>query len=157
MKTIHEIIKRNGKEKGLKKGKIRIEKDSDAVLEIEHVGKGPRGYFAIKVTQYLKEGNEFQMNPQINFEVFGTGGWTMKEGKLEYEKGTTYIPYLYIQEGQSVRDEVFELDKEGKIRHTNQRLLECLKVICHLWDGIFEDQGYLNVFNPNSQALGESV
>ncbi|MDV6237613.1 hypothetical protein CH379_018425 [Leptospira ellisii] len=156
MKTIHEIIRRSGRLRNLKENPIRIEKDSNETLEIRYIGKGPRGKDAIAVLLFAQIESELRRVVEMRFEVFSYINWKTKDGDLVSEKVTQYCPYLYIQESHGFRDEVYELDEKGKIRHTNQKLLEWLNVITYLWDGIFEDHGYLNSNDSDNQSEGKA-
>ncbi|EKR91068.1 DUF6908 domain-containing protein [Leptospira santarosai] len=152
MKMIHEIIRRHGGKRGVEASPIRIEKEQGSVLEIESIGKGPRGYDAIRVTQLVSKNGEWIVNPEICFEILLFGTWKMDGEDLKYEKEILYFPYTYIQEHMLNKDEVFEMNEEGQIKNTNQSKLDSLKVLSYLWDGIFEEQGYVDLYSEKNQS-----
>ncbi|RHX84721.1 DUF6908 domain-containing protein [Leptospira stimsonii] len=157
MKTIHGIIRKHGGKRGIEESSVRIEKEQESVLEIESIGKGPRGYDAIQVTQLVSREGEWIANPKIQFEIILFGTWKMDGEELKYEKQILYFPYTYIQEHMLEKDEVFEMNEDGQIKHTNQKKLNALKVLSYLWDGIFEEQGYLELYRSKNQSGEKKV
>lgn len=156
MKEIHEIIRNHGGLRKLKENSIRIEKGLESALEIESIGKGPRGFDAIKVTEFVYKNESKIINHDYCFEVVRLINTRYTEEGFKYKRIVHFFPYSYSNQDSEKPELVFVLDEQGQEKPSDRKFIDQLLYRSKKWNCDLEDQGYLSIFKSNIQSAGVS-
>ena len=136
MKNLKQIIEILGGFERLKQEPIQITVEGFMPLNIEYVGKGPRGGLLLSIMHFYTQHGDLMRDPDLVVEVIAS------EDRWE--------PVSYQQDSLSLYQEAVSVEETGLV--VRSKLVEDLKRFMHLWDRNLGEQGFVEA----ARSLGKS-
>ena len=136
MKNLKQIIEILGGFERLKQEPIQITVEGFMPLNIEYVGKGPRGGLLLSIMHFYTQHGDLMRAPDLVVAVIAS------EDRWE--------PVSYQQDSLSLYQEAVSVEETGLV--VRSKLVEDLKRFMHLWDRNLGEQGFVEA----ARSLGKS-
>jgi hypothetical protein len=136
VKNLKQIIEILGGFERLKQEPIQITVEGFMPLNIEYVGKGPRGGLLLSIMHFYTQHGDLMRDPDLVVEVIAS------EDRWE--------PVSYQQDSLSLYQEAVSVEETGLV--VRSKLVEDLKRFMHLWDRNLGEQGFVEA----ARSLGKS-
>jgi len=136
VKNLKQIIEILGGFERLKQEPIQITVEGFMPLNIEYVGKGPRGGLLVSIMHYYTQHGDLMRDPDLVVEVIAASD--------------EWLPVSYQQDSMGLYQEAVSVEETGLV--VRSKLVEDLKRFMHLWDRNLGEQGFVEA----ARSLGKS-
>ena len=136
MKNLKQIIEILGGFERLKQEPIQITVEGFMPLNIEYVGKGPRGGLLVSIMHYYTQHGDLMRDPDLVVEVIAASD--------------EWLPVSYQQDSMGLYQEAVSVEETGLV--VWWKLVEDLKRFMQLWDRNLGEQGFVEA----ARSLGKS-
>jgi hypothetical protein len=136
VKNVKQIIEILGGFERLKQEPIQLTVEGFMPLNIEYVGKGPRGGLLVSIMHYYTQHGDLMRDPDLVVEVIAASD--------------EWLPVSYQQDSMGLYQEAVSVEETGLV--VWWKLVEDLKRFMQLWDRNLGEQGFVEA----ARSLGKS-
>jgi hypothetical protein len=127
VKNVNEIIEALGGFDRLKREPIQLKVEGFMPLNIESIGKGPRGGQLLSIMHFFTQHGDLMRDPDLVVEVM--------------VPSDEWLPMSYQQDSIGLYQEAVSVEETGLV--VRSQLVDDLKQFMQLWDRNLDEQGFV--------------